>query len=449
MSRIKSGLGGTTRPIGPSKRGLRRLVGGLIAPQTHNVLAFRLAACSLLAILVVACGALPAARSGAQASPSAASSLQSASPRPGPTVISGSGQISPTPSASPLVTPSPPGHLPVVASTLGGHLAISCTGTIGDNDPVAIAFLHGQTYQVLRDYSDPAHPRSVCTFGLNVLPMEILDPHHVVVQAADLSGRYVIAVVELPSVTAYQLNVPVELAAVAPDWSQVLWFTSDFTTLHDSSDTSDVVIQRYPPPIGGRCGNADTDSRNGAFSRSSSYGYALQGVDIGHEYLNVVAGRSTVFAEAPPTGGWGPLFGPLMAVWSPLSDTLYYRKQGDLWRWTPTAGSVKFKAGINWIDPSVSPDGKYIVYTVRGSNGTPTVHLMDAATGNVLSQLGAGSRDVPFFLTNDLIWLHGDLSGCTGSVPTNYIYDLRDHTESPSVIDWVQATWPATSALGG
>jgi hypothetical protein len=411
----------------------------------------------LFAVLVTACGAAPLARSGAQLSPTVTSGLQSASPRPGPTVGSLTSPTpsptpftSPTASPSPLVTPAPLGHLPIVATTLDGPLPISCTGTIGDNDPVAITFLHGQSYPVLRDYSDPAHPRSVCSFGLNVQLRQILDPHHVVVQAPNYqTGVYVNLVVELPSITAYQLNVPGELAAVAPDLSQILWFTSDFTALHDSWDTGDVVIQRYPSPAGGRCGNADTDSRSGSFSRDSHYGFALQGVDIGSEYLNVVGNRAGVFGETSPKGGWGPLYGPLMAVWSPASDTLYYRKQGDIWHWTPTTGSAKFKAGVSWIDPSISPNGKYIVYTVRGADGTPTVHLMDAATGDVLSQLGTGSRDVPFFLTNDLIWLHGDLSGCTGSVPTNYIYDLRDHTESPSVIDWVQATWPATSALGG
>src|SRR5690348_5485652 len=174
MNRTESGRSGTNRSSD----------GGLIRPHSRNGLMSRLAACVLLG-LVTACGAAPVARPAAQQSPIVTAGLQSASPRPGPTVVvSASPQVLPTPSPSPPVVPSPLGHLPVVASTLGGHLAISCTGTIGDKDPVAIAFLHGQTFQVLRDYADPAHPRSVCTFGLNVFPMEILDPHHVVVQAA-------------------------------------------------------------------------------------------------------------------------------------------------------------------------------------------------------------------------------------------------------------------------
>jgi hypothetical protein len=337
---------------------------------------------------------------------------------------------------------------------MGGHLPITCNGAIGASDPVAIVTLHGQTDPVLRDYSDPVHPRNVCSFGLNVLPTEILNPHYVVVQAADQAGNYVNLVVQVPSVTAFQLNIPWngELAAVAPDFSQVLWYTSDYQTLHDTWDKGDVIIQRFPAPNGGRCGNSNADSRGGAFARSASYGYGLQNVDIGHEYLNVVGYRVGVFAKTAPKAGWGPLDGPSMAVWSPVSNTLYYSQQGDIWRWTPSAGAVKFAAGVDWIDPSISPNGRYIVYMVRASNlpdGTPTVHLMDAATGNVLSQLGAVGVEQPFFLTNNLIWLHHDSSGCVGAAPTNSIYDLTDHTEKASLIDWVSNTWPATSALGG
>jgi hypothetical protein len=333
---------------------------------------------------------------------------------------------------------------------MGGHLPITCSGNIGADDPVAIVTLHGQDFPVLRDYSDPAHPRNVCSFGFTLIPPQILNPHYVVVQAADQAGNSVNLVVQVPLVTAFQLKIPGELAAVAPDFSQVLWYTSDFKTLHDTWDTGDVIIQRFPTPIGGRCGNADADSRSGAFTRSASYGYALQNVDIGHEYLNVVGNRVGVFAETAPKAGWGPLDGPSMAVWSPVSNTLYYRQQGNIWRWTPSAGAVKFTAGVNWIDPSISPDGRYIVYMVRASNGTPTVHLMDAATGQVLAQLGGAGHDWPFFLTNNLIWFHSDVSGCAGgAAPTNSIYDLNDHTETASAIDWVSSTWPATSALGG
>ena len=91
---------------------------------------------------------------------------------------------------------------------MGGPLPITCTGSIGASDPVAIVTLHGQTYPVLRDFSDPVHPRNVCSFGLNVLPPEILNPHYLVVQAADQAGNYVNLVVQVPSVTAFQLNIP-------------------------------------------------------------------------------------------------------------------------------------------------------------------------------------------------------------------------------------------------
>lgn len=356
---------------------------------------------------------------------------------------------SPSPSPNPVVTPTPLGQLPIAsAGRLTQPLAISCSGGIGNADPVAVVVLRGQSQPVLRDYADPVHPRTVCTFGFNVFPQTILDPHHILVQVVGPNPAFLYAVVEVPSGTAYEIAVPGAVTAVAPDWSQVLWFNQDGSELHDSWSGGDALIQRYPP-AGGRCSNADTDSRPGDFSRNSDYGYAIQNQSPDRSYLNVVGGRASVFSETPPPRGWGAAAGPLFAVWSPVSDTLYYRKLGDVWRWTPQGGASSFKAGVNWIDPSISADGRYIAYMVRAVDATPTVHLMDATTGAVVLDLGSGPRDRPFFLTNNLIWLHGDVQGCTGTTQATYVYDLADHTESPSIIADVWATWPATSALGG
>jgi hypothetical protein len=138
-----------------------------------------------------------------------------------------------------------------------------------------------------------------------------------------------------------------------------------------------------------------------------------------------------------------------MALWSP-ADKLYYTQQGSLWTWTPTGGTAQLKQGVYWSWPAMSGDGKHLAYVQWGANRTnPTVHLMDPATGEDLGQIGAGSRLLPMFLTNDLLWMRTEDGGCGGPQPTNYIYDLRDKSESPSKLDGVTTTWPATSAKGG
>ena len=352
-----------------------------------------------------------------------------------------------TPSSSPLFTLNPNqfGHLPPASpATLKSTLPISCTGDVGNTDPVAIVTISGRTGVFLRDYADEASPQNFCSFGQGIDVTEILDPHHVVITSP------VAAVVELPSTRVFELGIGGRLVAVAPDLSQVLWVSrSSPPTLHDSWDAGNVQVQVYPPAAT-TCVDTDTVSRSGAFSRDGHNGYALwdQGPKTA-TYLNVVGNRAPVFALVPPAGGWGRLGGPRMAVWSPVSGQLYYEQQGSVWRWSPAAGAAQLKAGVSWIDPTISPDGKRIAYATRGSNGVSIVHIIDATSGADLSTVSADGRSRPFFLTDDLIWLKGDQRGCAAGNRSTFVYDLRDQTETQSSLDQVWATWPSTSALGG
>ena len=366
---------------------------------------------------------------------------------PAVTSNSSGSPISGTPSSSPLFTLNPTqfGHLPAASpATITSTLAISCTGDIGNSDPVAVVTIKGRTGEFLRDYADEASPQNFCSFGQGVAVTEILDPHHVVISSP------VAAVVELPSARVFELGIAGRLVAVAPDLSQVLWVSrTNPPTLHDSWDAGNVEIQVYPA-VGTACADTDTVSRSGAFSRDGQYAYSLwdQGPK-GATYLNVMGNRAPVFALTPPAGGWGPPGGPRMAVWSPVSAQLYYEHQGSVWRWTPAAGVSRLKAAVSWIDPAISPDGKRIAYAARGTNGRSIVHVIDAATGADQGTVSTDGRSRPFFLTNDLVWVKGDQRGCAAGNRSTFVYDLRDQTETQSSLDQVWATWPSTSALGG
>lgn len=366
-----------------------------------------------------------------------------------PTKVSSGTPGSPaaSPSSSPLFTLNPNqfGHLPqATPASLTSPLAISCTGDVGNTDPVAIVTIQGRTGEFLRDYADEASPQNFCSFGDGIAVTEILDPHHVVISSP------VDAVVELPSTQVFELGIGGTLVAVAPDLSQVLWTSrTSPPTLHDSWDSGNVQIQVYPA-AGTACADTDSVSRSGAFSRDGQYAYALW--DEGPKtasYLNVITNRSTLFALVPPVGGWGGQGGPRMAVWSPVSDQLYYEQQGSVWRWIPAAGASRLKTAVNWIDPAISPDGQRIAYAVRGSNGVSIVHVIDATSGADLGTVSSDGRSRPFFLTNDFIWLKGDQRGCSAGNRSTFVYDLRDQTETQSSLDQVLATWPSTSAVGG
>jgi len=379
-----------------------------------------------------------------------ASSRPGSGATPSPTASAPAPQT-PSPIQSPTPTPSIPSnplaHLPSAnLAPFKNPQVVSCTGNPGPTDPVAVVMMHGQSNYVLRDYANEDHPTNVCTFGVGVVIDAILDPHHVMTLA---NGNP--AIVEIPSGTFYELSLAATAYAVAPDASQVLWLSLDAVTLHDSWDGNDSVLQQYQATLG-RCGSPDTDSKSIQFTRDGQYAYALWEQNFADtSYLNVVHNHQNVFTLAPPPAGWGSKIsgGPLMAVWSPAGETLYFTKLGDIWSWNPNSGAVDLRTGLRWIDPSISPDGTHIVYAVRDSSGTPTVHLMDPATGATGAQVGGAGRDLPYFLTKDLIWVHADVPGCSGSQPNSYVYDLRTHSEYPSVLDGVAATWPAASALGG
>jgi hypothetical protein len=364
-----------------------------------------------------------------------------------PPAVSSGSPASSTPSSSPLfsLNPNQFGHLPAASPpTLKSPLDISCTGDVGNTDPVAIVTISGRSGVFLRDYADEANPQNFCSFGEGIAVGEILDPHHVVITSP------VQAVVELPSARVFELGLGGPLVAVAPDLSQALWVSrSSPPTLHDSWDAGNVDIQAYPPARS-TCPDTDSVSRAGAFSRDGHNGYALwnQGPNAA-TYLNVVGNRAPVFALVPPAGGWGRLGGPRMAVWSPVSDQLYYEQQGNVWRWSASAGAAQLKAGVSWIDPAISPDGKRIAFAVRDSNGVSIVHIIDATTGAEQGTVSTDGRSRPFFLSDDLIWVKGDQKGCAGGNRSTFVYDLRDQTETQSSLDQVWATWPSTSALGG
>jgi hypothetical protein len=304
--------------------------------------------------------------------------------------------------------------------------------------------MHGQDHEVLRDYVDPTHPRNICSLGAGMGPGSILNPHHIVF---NYESATIIA--DVPSGVTHEIGVSGQVVAVAPNLSDVLWWSSGRPQeLHDSWDGNDKRLQLYED-FHERCSNGDIDSSPGAFTRDSRYAYVLWNAFPEHTYINIVGNHTNVYNQPPPsTGGvWPQGQQPSMAVWSPVAPALYISQLGNVIIWSGGMPGM-LKQGLTWIDPAISGDGKRIAYAQRESSGRSIVRLMDNS-GNDLGQVGFGARTRPFFLTNDLIWLKSDQQGCAAGGPNTYVYDIRDQTETQSALDWVYATWPATSALGG
>jgi len=130
-----------------------------------------------------------------------------------------------------------------------------------------------------------------------------------------------------------------------------------------------------------------------------------------------------------------------MAVWSPITETLFYQRGGDVWQWTPGSKPQRFLAGVYWLFPSIAPDGAHLAYEVSGN-----VYLVDLAhAGSPSPRLIGKGRIGPVFLNSSQLW-ETEPIGCTGPQPRNLIYDITTRTVAPSIIHNVFGVWPATSS---
>jgi hypothetical protein len=150
----------------------------------------------------------------------------------------------------------------------------------------------------------------------------------------------------------------------------------------------------------------------------------------------------------PPTGGWSRGAEPSRALWSPSSETLYFLRSGTVWQWTEHGGATAFLKGVKWVFPSITPDGGHLAYAVTRADGKHDVYLVDLAAGGAPVRI-AQARTIPVFLNDEQLWYMSETEdGCAagGDPPKFLVYNISSRTEAPSVVDAVQAVWPATSA---
>src|SRR5579859_3447214 len=406
-----------------------------------------------------------------------ATACGSSAPTPSPGVPSAS-RSSSTSLTTPTPTESPTGgarpELPVSSNATFNLLPvpqpthfvsqITCSGSIGVSDPVAIVQLHAAVAYtgkyVLRDYANPLNPRTACQLPgpstMLAVGLQLIDARHLVIPF-DLATY---AVVDLPEVRYHWFRLPVApstlpmFIAVGPHLDQVLWLRPDQANggtdqVHVTTSGGDRVVASLPNPHEGRCGSPD-DSALGAYTHSGARLFVLDQPIPNLNSLMVVEGETPVLSLLPPTAtaGWPRGGQPEMAVWSPTSETLYYRQAGDVWRWTPGAGPRRFLRGVNWLNPTIAPDGRHLAYAVLRPDGVlHDVYLIDLAQGASPRLIRKGPRTLPVFLTSTDLWFKTENAGICGPGGNQpLIYDITDGSELPSIIDDVIAAWPATSS---
>jgi hypothetical protein len=317
----------------------------------------------------------------------------------------------------------------------------------------------------MRDYSDPANPRTVCEFGDERVD-QLIDPHHVVISHCDGPPGCVLAVVDLPEVRYHWFALPRRddmfstFIAVSPGLDEVTWSSTEGgdvggggdyrdqdRKLHVTRADGDHVVVRRLRPVGGRCGTGD-DSKEGAYSRSGQYMYALDVPMPSDTVFAGLHGLDQVFLFRPPRNGWPNTEQPAQPVWSPTDDVLYYRRAGSVWKWTPVGGEALFLPDTFWQFPTISPDGRYLAYAQPKDDGNHDVYLIDLQSGRAPQLLGQ-DRNTPAFITATQLWWRSEITnhGCAGGETSPLIYDINEAAESRSIIEFVEAVWPATSAI--
>jgi hypothetical protein len=333
---------------------------------------------------------------------------------------------------------------------------IACSGSIGTSDPVALVQMHGAAERVLRDYADPASPRTVCTFGTfqNASVTSLIDARHVVLEDPG-SGIYTYAVVDLPEVSYHWFQLPGNqqtlrtFIAVGPGLDQVLWMTRDQASgtdkIHVTTHAGDNVIAALPNVFGGLCGGPEDSSALGEYTHSGADLFVLDQYPNLNSLL-VAAGQTAVLSVLPPRGGWSSGAGPATALWSPTSETLFYFQGKDVWAWSPGSSPKRFLAGVRWLHPTITPDGAHLAYSVAHPDGSHDVYLVDLAHAGTPRLIGK-ARNHPVFLNSTQLWYTTEVAqGCTGNPPKPLVYSLVDGSESPSIIDYVLGAWPSTSS---
>jgi hypothetical protein len=333
-------------------------------------------------------------------------------------------------------------------------------GVIGASDPVALVQPHGKEV-ALRDYADPAHPRTLCRFSFAGV-VQLIDSRHIVVKSGYGPGSD-FAVVDLPQMTNHFFQLRplgpfgecTDLLGVSPGLDALTWRTYNVASgpqsIHITTAAGDRVVDTLPNHTS--CSNP-TPFAAAAYSPSGQYVSFLDRLDgLTRNTLVVLDGTHPVLKLTPPTRGWASGAEPSNPVWSPVRDTLFYQQNGRIWTWTPGGGAQQFLAGVSWCYPTVSADGRYLAYGALRADGLYDATLLELKSGQVPQAIGKGPRNLPVFLNSNLLWYqtwsHAVCGGGDGSngpklAGQPLVYDTTDGSEAPTLLDQVFEVWPAT-----
>jgi hypothetical protein len=309
------------------------------------------------------------------------------------------------------------------------------------------------TTKILADVSDPAHPRTICTFT-GLWQPELVTASEISWSASQRApgtpGPSVIAILDLTSgasavVASWQGGGYLDgFHAWSPGRELLAYLTSDASQvdLHLLSGGGDRVVTTLGP-VPARGANPSEDDAYLEFSPDGAYFALEQTLTLSGAHLQIRKSTDGTLAFTQPAA--------TMATWGSSGSKLYFRHPGaaTIYAWVP-AGPLTQPIGeaLPWIRPNADAGDDYLAFTVRDAAGTPHVVLYGHG-GRSGTQL-PNVRSSPVFLNATTIFYIEEAPCGTNCGPgpstqptgRTFIYDLAQQAESASTILSVLATWP-------
>jgi len=329
----------------------------------------------------------------------------------------------------------------------------SCSG--GPAAQEALVTLQGSTQPVLADVTDPLHPRTICTITGSWTPQLVSQ------QMISWSATQGAPGTPGPSVIA-TLDMFTGTSALAAGWtgggfldglhswspdqsSTLVYVTSDATavTVHLVSGGGDRVVSTLGA-VPGRGINPNEDDAFIGFSPDGAY-FAFEQTFTGSgDHLDVWSRSGAVFTQANAT----------MATWGSTASKLYFRQPNAavvyVWDSTGAPGNraQAFGQQFAWIRPRADAGDDYLAFTVRDSNGIPSVWLYGHG-GRAGGQL-PNERSTPSFLNSGTVFMIEEaacgancgLGPATQPDGKTFTYSIASQTETASTIASVLGVWP-------
>jgi hypothetical protein len=302
-------------------------------------------------------------------------------------------------------------------------LAVACSAIpTAESEPLVLSWSLNDDQISVASLHDPSHPATLCTMGKTTTSTFIsrtevgfalsLSPND------PSSGTSVIGRINLTD------GKPVSEVAVQGMVMDLVWSPDGANLAYllyvnapglgsGSANqlwlkTGDAPARPLTPliPLFGR-GGSISDQTVVRFSHDGKYllmvdtyvdGPVPASADQAHFQVRAMPSGNLVWVPASALSrgaNVGPSF-VTMAAWSRTSDRLYYRDSEGVHSWDAPISVAPMAAGLAWYTPSISPDGRFVAYTVNYDT-KPQVEVRDLASNTVRAL--PGMRAKPLFVS--------------------------------------------------